>query len=198
MIWMSSWKTPKTMTKARPTITGLRKASGARVSAAPSTASNAPATIRTAPPSGAPRPKVSAFSRSGDSAMKIRRSGKACIARARSARRAPATPPASRLGGRERPEFSKRSPRRDRGAGAEPDCDQGCVAERDDVDDDPARVHQRQDADDRAIDGDDAEHEADAERPAKRRALATRSPVGEIACRGAHARFLAMRSPRMP
>ena len=100
--------------------------------------------------------------------------------------------------GGERPERRRAPACRDRGAGAEPDCDQGCVAQRDDVDDDPTRVHQRQNADDRAIDGDDAEDEADAERPAKRRARPARRAVGDIGCRSAHARFLAMRSPRMP
>ena len=171
MIWMSSWKTPKTMTKARPTVTGLRSPSGASVSAAPSTASNAPTTIRTAPPSGAPRPKVSVLSRA-------RRQGDENLAKRKDLHRqgkerekAPSDASRNKTRRHEWPEFRRALARRDDGARAEPNCDQGSVAERDDVDDNPARIHQRQNADGRAIDGDDAEDEADAERPAKRRAL---------------------------
>ena len=52
--------------------------------------------MRISPPRCAPSPKVSVLKRIGDSAMKIWRSGRVCIASAKRARSNPATPPATR------------------------------------------------------------------------------------------------------
>ncbi len=85
----------------------------------------------------------------------------------------------------------------DRDAGAERDRDQRGMAERQHVDDDPSSVEHEEQADDREIDRDDAEDEADLHRALHRRArlLLTNAGGGGFHL---HARFFAMRSPRIP
>ncbi len=98
----------------------------------------------------------------------------------------------------ERPEFGGLPARGDCGAGAERDPNQRGVAERHDVDDDPAPVEQRQDADDSDVDGHDAENETDSQRSREDGALLPTGAVDRTHRRLAHARFFAIRSPSMP
>ena len=129
--------------------------------------------------------------------MKIGRRLTNVIASVSNARRPPATPPANRLARASGRNPEAVPPRRDRCAGAEPEGDQGGMAERHDADDDPARADQRQDADDRDVDSHDAEDETNVERS---REDGTLLPArgGGADRRSFHARFFAMRSPMMP